>query len=209
MPGISSVSTKRKLDGTGNRAMWMAMAAASGMLLSACGQVPLPGGPGRGSGLDALGSRTVSIAVRPVLRSGKFRTATIVTPYTILDVARMLIDVFDTASPSAPIAHATIFTDALGSTIRFGNLAPQRSYRLDCTALDASGAVISDAASSSVTVTVGFDDQLAPIVLLVSLKDKVFSATGAIEAVDVREGRLVPVGTVSVTVSPTTASSSH
>lgn len=196
---------KMPVQGTGRRraafppARWMgAGIAAGGLLLTACGHLSAPGDLDVSRGLAAVFSRPVTLHVRPVIRSGGFQTAALVSPFTVLDITELVIKVHEAANPGLPIAQATVPTQAIGSIVKFGNLAPNTSFRIACAARDASGSIISDDASSSVIVDVGQDDQLAPVVLLVRLKDKAFSASGEIDSVDVFEGTLVPVGTVSV-----------
>ena len=198
--------TRAQLPGAAARSAICGLAVS---LVAACGNLPSPAELTGINDLAGAFTPSVSLQVRPVIERGGFRTAALVEPFTIADISELTIKVAADLEPDTVVAQATVQTDAIGSLVSFSNLMPDTRYRIASTAMDASGSVISVDASSGVTVDVGLDDQLDPIVLGIRLKDKVFSASGVVDHVLVREGALVPVGTISVHVGEASASTAN
>ena len=181
------------------RQIWLAASVLLGSTtLAACGAAPAAMSHAGPAVAQASAQRSLSVAVRPEIKTAGYRTQEVVTPYTAADVDHVTLTVTDASGNVT--ASATVPQAEIGQVVTLTNLAPNTTYTILCQAFDVDGNQISVDAQSQTTVTVADDDVLAPITLTVQLQDVVFSgvATGTINVVDGTV--LPPSGPVTISV---------
>lgn len=130
-----------------------------GLGASACAPAPVPAAPGG-----------LAIAVRLAPASG-YALAGALAPYRVGDVARLRLDL--ALEGGAVVASHELVPGDFAATVRFAPLAAETAYRLTGHALDASGAEISDPATSALSLEIGRDPTPEALpTLTVRLKDR-------------------------------------